>query len=78
MAEQKCIDVSKKNRSVALVLCLLFGWLGLHRFYVDKHGTGLLMMFTIGGFFVWYFVDLIYIIAGTYTDNDGLTLHNWY
>ena len=34
--------VSKKNKMVALLLCIFLGVLGVHRFYVGKIGTGLL------------------------------------
>jgi TM2 domain-containing membrane protein YozV len=71
-------EVSIKKRSVALVLSMLFGWLGLHRFYVDKHVTALLMMFSLGGLGLWYFIDLIWIIAGTFEDKEGKVLHDWY
>ena len=70
--------ISKKKRSVALLLCVLFGWLGLHRLYVDKMGTGLTMMFTLGGFGLWYFIDFVWIIAGTFEDKDGKIIHDWY
>jgi TM2 domain-containing membrane protein YozV len=71
-------EVSIKKRSVALVLCMLFGWLGLHRFYVDKHVTALIMMLSLGGFGLWYFIDLIWVIAGTFEDKEGKVLHDWY
>jgi TM2 domain-containing membrane protein YozV len=71
-------DISPKKRSLALLLCMLFGWLGLHRFYVEKHVTALLMMVTLGGFGLWYFIDFVWIIAGTFEDKDGKLLHDWY
>ncbi len=39
-----------RKKSVAAVLALLFGWLGVHRFYLGRRGTGLLMaiLFAIG------------------------------
>jgi TM2 domain-containing membrane protein YozV len=60
-----------KSRLVALILCFFFGYLGLHRFYVGKVGSGLLYLCT-GGFFVigWIF-DLILIISGGFKDNVG-------
>ena len=33
--------ISPKSRLVALLLCLFLGWLGVHRFYAGKIGTGL-------------------------------------
>lgn len=38
--------VSDKSRTVALVLCLVIGVLGIHRFYVGKTGTGIAMILT--------------------------------
>lgn len=71
-------QVSKKNRAVALILCLLFGYLGFHRFYVDKLGTGLLMLLTFGGFGLWYFIDLILITIGFFKDAEKQAVKEWF
>ena len=71
-------DVSEKKRSVALLLCVLYGWLGLHRFYVGKAGTALLMMLTIGGFGIWYIIDLVWLVSGTFEDSEGKVIYDWY
>ena len=82
MAEEKSghipEEISGKKRSVALIMCVLYGWLGLHRFYVNKIGTALAMMFSLGGLGIWYFIDLVWIIAGTFEDKEGKVLHDWY
>ena len=83
MAEEKqeqytAEDVSEKKRSVALLLCVLYGWLGLHRFYVGKAGTALLMMLTIGGFGIWYIIDLVWLVSGTFEDSEGKVIYDWY
>ena len=39
---------SPKSKWLAFILCLLLGWLGFHRFYVGKVGTGLIYMFSLG------------------------------
>ena len=67
-------NVSKKNKITALILCVLFGFLGVHRFYVGKVGTGLLYLFTGGLFLIGYIVDIILIITGKFTDKFGLEL----
>jgi len=41
--------ISPKSRLAALLLCALLGVLGVHRFYVGKIGTGILMLVTLGG-----------------------------
>jgi hypothetical protein len=42
---------------VAWLFWLVLGWMGAHRFYLEKPGTGLLMMLTGGGILVWWVVD---------------------
>ncbi len=75
MAEEK--KESPKNRLIALLLCLFLGWAGGHRFYVNKVGTGILMLFTMGGFGIWYMIDLVLIISGTFKDKDDLAVTTW-
>ncbi len=62
---------SPKSASTALLLCLFLGFLGIHRFYVGKVGTGILMLLTAGGFGIWTIVDLIVIANCEFRDNDG-------
>src|SRR5210317_1954326 len=56
---------------VALLLCLFVGFLGIHRFYVGKSGTGFLQIITIGGFGIWVLIDLIMIVTGKFTNKEG-------
>ena len=65
------IAVSDKGFVPALLLCFFFGFLGVHRFYVGKIGTGLLMLITFGGFGIWALVDFILIVVGSFTDKQG-------
>ncbi|WP_456067026.1 TM2 domain-containing protein [Gemmiger sp.] len=68
---------SHKHRRTALILCLLGGVLGLHRFYVGKWGTGFLYMITAGGFVLGWLFDLIKILRGKFTDSHGMPLIEW-
>ncbi len=74
MAEEQ---VSTKSRLYALLLCLFFGWAGGHRYYVSKVGTGIVMLFTGGGFGMWWFIDLIMISIGAFTDKENGKLVSW-
>jgi TM2 domain-containing membrane protein YozV len=62
---------SIKRGVIAFVLCFLFGYLGLHRFYVGKIGTGFLYLFTAGFLGIGIIVDLIMIVLGSFTDKGG-------
>jgi len=65
---------SDKSNTVALLLCFFIGFLGAHRFYVGKIGTGILMLVTLGAFGVWALIDMIIIILQKFTDSEGNTL----
>lgn len=70
-------NISPKSRLVALLLCFFLGGLGVHRFYVGKIGTGILMLMTLGGFAIWWLIDLIIIIVGSFEDKDGRRVFRW-
>ena len=60
-----------------LLLCFFVGVLGVHRFYVGKVGTGVAMIFTLGGLGIWVLIDLIMIIVGGFTDSNGKYILDW-
>ena len=53
------------------ILTFFVGVLGVHRFYVGKIGTGVLMLLTLGGLGVWFLVDLILVVTGQFTNKEG-------
>ena len=66
---------SEKSRWLAFFLCLVFGGMGIHRFYVGKVGTGILWLLTCGLFGIGWFIDLLVILCGSFRDKYGLWLH---
>jgi hypothetical protein len=69
--------VSPKSRLVAILLAVFIGSLGIHRFYVGKVGTGIAMIFTLGGLGIWTLIDIILIATGSFTDIDGKFVLDW-
>ena len=69
--------VSDRSRLAAALMAFVLGWLGVHRFYVGKAGTGILMVMTLGGLGIWATIDLIMILAGAFTDDSGRPLRIW-
>jgi TM2 domain-containing membrane protein YozV len=62
---------AQKRYSISLLLCFFLGSLGLHRFYVGKKGTALLMLLTLGGFGIWQMIDFVMILLGSFSDKLG-------
>ena len=68
--QNKDENISDKDWSTCLLLCLFLGIFGGHRFYVGKTVSGILYLFTLGGFVIGAVIDLICIISGTFRDNE--------
>ena len=73
--------VSSKSRLVTTLLCILPAWLvgvaGIHRFYLGKIGTGILMLITLGGLGIWTLIDFIFAVSGNMKDKQGNLIKKW-
>ena len=53
------LGAGEKDLVTAYLLCIFFGWLGGHRFYLDQFNMGLLYVFTFGFLGFGTLIDLI-------------------
>ncbi len=51
----------RKYVSLALVLGIVFGVFGVHRFYLGKTLTATLMFLSLGGGLIWWLIDLFFV-----------------
>lgn len=65
---------SDKSKWTAFFLCLFFGTIGAHYFYVGRTGRGILAFFTLNFFFIGWLFDLHSILHGKFRDNVGQPL----
>lgn len=65
---------SRKDKIIALILCIFLGYFGAHKFYVGKTGMGFLYLLTAGLFGIGWLVDIVLIAKGSFKDKYGLPL----
>jgi TM2 domain-containing membrane protein YozV len=70
-------EISPKSRLATTLLAFFLGELGIHRFYLGKIGTGILMILTLGGLGIWALIDFIMAVAGIMRDKEGKLIKNW-
>lgn len=71
------LEISPKSRLATALFAGFLGYFGIHRFYVGKIGTGILMILTFGGLGIWYVIDLILIVLGEFKDKQGRLIKDW-
>lgn len=74
---RKTAPPSDFNRLTTFLLCLLLGFLGVHRFYVGRAGSGLVWLLTLGVFSVGWIYDLVMIATGEFQDEQGKRVVYW-
>ena len=60
-----------------IVICAFFGMFGIHRFYTGYTKIGLIQMFTLGGCFIWWIIDLLAMCFNKYKDRYGNELDEY-
>lgn len=65
---------SGKPFAAVLLLAVLLGTPGGHRFYVSKIGARILMLLTLVGFEIWALIDIIMIALGRFPDSAGIRI----
>ena len=66
--------MSEKSKSTSFLGCFFLGMFGVHRFYIGRWKTALLMLLTLGGLGIWTMIDLMLIIGDKLTDANGDSL----
>lgn len=76
--EQNVAPKSSRSYILTLVMALLLGGLGIHRFYTGYVVIGVIQLLTCGGFGWWALIDLIALALNKYVDAEGNELegHN--
>ena len=68
-----CDFRSRRSRFMLFLLSLLicFGIGGIHRIYAGKVISGIIQLCTGGGFLIWQIIDILIIVFGGFTDDEG-------
>lgn len=67
--------IQEKSIAVSLVLSLLFGTLGIDRFYLGHIFLGILKLITLGGLGLWTLIDWFLIMGAARAKNIQIAAH---
>ena len=70
-------NASERDWLTALLLAIFIGGLGIHRFYVGKIGTGIIMVLLCwtGISSIWAIIDIIFLATGKFKDKEDRILY---
>jgi TM2 domain-containing membrane protein YozV len=60
-----------KKKTTALFLAIFLGVIGIDRFYLGYTLQGIIKLVTVGGFGIWWLVDIFLIATGKLKDAKG-------
>lgn len=66
--------ISRKSWRTALALSIFLGVLGADRFYLGRFELGALKALTVGGFFIWWLIDVVLLLQESMKDGLGRTV----
>ncbi|XP_042906131.1 TM2 domain-containing protein 2 [Parasteatoda tepidariorum] len=69
-----CIKYSGHYFLTTLLYSVLLGFLGMDRFCLGHTGTAVGKLLTLGGVGIWWIVDIVLLVTGNLTPEDG---SNW-
>lgn len=75
---QAAIENPPTTKATLLLMALLLGYFGFHRFYCGRYASGFLQLISHGGFGLWVLLDVILIISGKFTDRHGRPVTTWF
>jgi hypothetical protein len=70
------------KRRVAFPVSFVFGWLGVDWFLMCRGNVGMIFMgivkiLTLGGVGIWWLVDWIRVLTGSWDDGNGVAIGGW-
>lgn len=67
----KAFDDEPKSQIIAMLLCVLVGFLGVHRYYLGYTTIGIVQTLTFGGCLIWWIIDIFLILGDSLGPADG-------
>ena len=62
---------NNKSQTTALILSIIVGWIGVHRYYLGYIWQGVVQTLTLGVWGIWTVIDIIRIATGDLQPKSG-------